>query len=107
MDDLFRIETDRISLGWAEPRGRAPTVLAGAVPQPGRLVLRPKRHSLVFGPETWRAEVPTGVACEASEVVGPRLFEQTDYAIVLRGKDGASVRLHHRDPSLLRDLRSS
>src|SRR5687767_8313706 len=107
MGDLFRIETDRISLEWAEPRGRPPTVLTCAVPQPGRLVIRPKRPSLAFGPETWRAEVPAAVAHEISEVAGPRLFEQTDYAIVVRGKRGAAVKLQHRDTSLLRDVRSS
>jgi hypothetical protein len=107
MGDLFRIETERILLEWAEPRGKAPTVLAAPVPPSGRLVLRPKRHSLRFGTETWRSEVPPGVADNPSEVAGPRLFEQTDYALVLRGKNGAAVKLQHRDPTLLRNIRSS
>jgi hypothetical protein len=107
MGDLFRIETDRISLEWAEPRGKAPSVLAGAVPPSGRLILRPIRRSLEFGAETWRSEVPPGVAGDPRESAGPRLFEQTDYAIVLRGKNGALVRLQHRDPTMLRDVRSS
>jgi hypothetical protein len=107
MGDLFRIETDRILLEWAEPRGKAPAVLAGAVTPPGRLVLRPKRHSLRFGTETWRSEVPAGVAGSPTEVIGPRLFEQTDYALVLRGKNGTAVKLEHRDSTLLRDIRSS
>ena len=37
---------------------------------------------------------------------GPRLFEQVDYTVFLRSKSGARAELRHRDPSLLRDVRS-
>src|SRR5262249_22841676 len=94
-------------LEWTEPRGRAPAALFGLRPPPGRLLIRPQRQSLQFGEETWRSEVPPAVARDPSELTGPRLFEQTDYSFVLRGKNAETVKLEHRDPTLLRDVRSS
>jgi uncharacterized protein len=106
MDCLFRIETDRVSLEWAKPRGKVPVVLAVATAPPGRLVIRQKRRSLQFGPTTWRSEVPPSVANDPQEVAGPRLYEQTDYTIVLRSSTGHALRLENRDPLLLRDVRA-
>lgn len=37
---------------------------------------------------------------------GPRLFEQVDYTLFVQSKSEARVDLHHRDPSLLRDVRA-
>ena len=107
MADLFRIETDRVSLEWGEPRGKAPSALWSVSAPPGRLSIRQRRQSLKFGEETWRSQVPTGVAHDFDQVAGPRLFEQTDYSVVLRSKTGASVELRHRDPVILRDIKSS
>lgn len=107
MGDLFRIDTDRILLEWSARRDRVPLALEGISPPPGRLILRPKRHHLRFGSETWRSDVPKDLANNHAESVGPRLFEQTDYVVVLRGKEGVNVGLEHGDPSLLRDVKSS
>jgi len=107
MGDLFCIKTDRISLEWSQPRGKPP-VLLGRGPAPaGRLVIRPRRHGLRFGPGTWRSGVPESVANDPDQVAGPPLFEQTDYVLYARTRDGHRLRLQHRDQALLRDLRTS
>lgn len=88
MGDLFRIRTDRMELAWGEPRGSAPAPLAGATPPPARLVVTPRRAGAV--PEVTAAD--------------PRLFEQTDYRVVVRATDGGRVRLAHRDPVLVGEI---
>jgi hypothetical protein len=107
VDELFRIETDRISLEWGTPRGRIPTLLAGPNPPPGRLTIQPLRHGLHFGANTLRRGVPEGVSHDVTQLVGPHLFEQTDYPVYLRALAGGRVHLAHRDPVLLRDIRTS
>ncbi|HEX7242746.1 MAG TPA: DUF2357 domain-containing protein [Longimicrobiaceae bacterium] len=96
MSDLFRIETDRVLLAWAAVRDAEPAVLAPDPPPPGRLAVRARRPG-AGEPGTWRA----------GGEEAPRLFEETAYSLYLRGKEGSTVALEHRDPALLRGLRAS
>jgi hypothetical protein len=107
VSDLFRIETDRVLLVWAAARDGEPHCLSPSPPPPGRLVLRPRRPGLAWGPQTWRAGVPDDAAHSTDGDVGPRLFEETGYSLYARAKDGGAVTVGHRDPVLLRGLRAS
>jgi predicted component of viral defense system (DUF524 family) len=104
-NNLFCIETDKVLLEWSEPRGGAPATLAGALPGPGLLTIEPRRQDLTFKQKTFRMGVPRGLERDPYQRVGPRLFEQTDYTVSVRSKEGLSLSLEHRDPIILRDLR--
>src|SRR5215813_9688988 len=107
MQSLFRIETDRITLDWSEPRGGAPAALAGTRPGPGLLIIEPKRNGLEFGPNTYRQSLSANCANDPYQRTGPRLFEQTDYTVSIRSKNGLPIRVEHRDPFVLHDLKRS
>jgi uncharacterized protein len=47
------------------------------------------------------------VSHDASQIAGPHLYEQTDYPIFLRSAVAGVVKLAHRDPVLIRDIRPS
>lgn len=107
MSDLFRIETDRVLLVWATTRDAEPAVVSPSPPPPGRLAVRARRTGLAFGAQSWRAGVPDGAAHPGDGTAGPRLFEETAYSLYVRGGDGRSVAVEHRDPVILRGLRAS
>jgi predicted component of viral defense system (DUF524 family) len=70
------------------------------------LLIHPRRLGLVFGSKTWREGVPSVLATDVRQRVGPRLFEQTDYPVFIRAKNGQPPSLEHRDPSILRDFKT-
>jgi hypothetical protein len=106
--DLFRIETDRVLLVWGAARDAEPPFLSPtSPPPPGRLIVRPRRAGLVFGEHTLRTDIPAEDARSAEATAGPRLFEETGYSLYVRGKGGRTVALEHRDPVILRGLRTS
>ena len=107
MPELFSIETDRVHLSWSAPGTKDPPLLRGASAPPGRLIIYPKRRDLSFGTGTWRAGVPEAVAGRPDETAGPRLYEQTDYALYIRGKSDDPLALESRDPVLLSGLTRS
>ncbi len=102
MSELFRIRTDRVELVWGAAREREPVPLAPTEPVAGRLVVTPRRSGLRL--EVWRAGVPESVANDPALVVGPRLFEQTDYRVVARSLGAHPVSIAHRDPVLLNEI---
>jgi uncharacterized protein len=102
--ELFTIETDLVQLNWSVPRERTPFIPQGVSSPPGRLIVRECRPGLKFGTGTWRADVPDAVKHDPAETVGPRLYEQTDYSIYVRGKSDLPLALESRDPNLTRGL---
>jgi hypothetical protein len=103
MTDLFRIETDRVTLWWRITKSPSPS-MSDVAPPPGLLSINARRSSLSFGPLTWRQGLEGPLATDPTQQVGPRLHEQTDYQVYVRSKDGSAVEISHRDPLLLRDL---
>jgi uncharacterized protein len=106
MQTLFTVATENVVLTWSR-RGTDPPVTGAFTLPPGRLVIRPRRSGLVFGAETWRADVPELLAGSIEPSIGPRLHEQTDYTVLVRSLSGAAVELRHRDPALLQGMATS
>ena len=103
MADLFKIETEQTQLSWSLPSSEA-TVISG--PPAGRLkVIRTPRSR--FNIEIWREGVPDQVSSNLKLEVGPRLYEETLYNLLLRGKANQRVELQHRDPLILQALHFS
>lgn len=54
--------------------------------------------------QIWREGVPDAVANNLALEIGPRLYEETSYNLLLRGKANQQVELQHRDPLILQAL---
>ena len=103
MDDVFRIETDRTHLSWNIAR-RAEPDSASARPE-GRLAISQLNRDikkLEIRREGWPPEIANDVAIE----VGPCLYEETAYSLLLLGIDKERVELRHRDSTIVQSLYS-
>ena len=101
MAELFRIETDRVTL-----------ILSGPLPEhakgpTGALRIWPQRRDLTLRPGTARAGVSDAVARDPAETAGPPLHEETAYDLWLSSYHGERVELSHRDPALLTHLHAA
>lgn len=103
MNELFRIETDRVVLSWSR-RGKDPAVFKPCSSLvSGRLVLRRRRVDATF--QAVSRLGPDGAVVSGAELnTGPYLYEQTDYSLFVRSKGGQVVRLVHRDPNIVADI---
>jgi len=54
--------------------------------------------------EIWRPGLPVEIANNLEVQVGPRLYEETSYNLLLRSTNQRPVELRHRDPIILRGL---
>lgn len=101
MDTLFKIETEKVILSWSAVRKREFVPLSNPIPIPGKLLITGRRSNIVFE-KIWRSG-PSGTTTTGVEVkVGPHLFEQTDYKIYARVKEGRKLDIYHRDPLISR-----
>lgn len=101
MPDLFQLETDHCQLTWGRRKSSAPPGPESGTGVAARILVRPIRGPLRA--VWWPADSTVAIPLDGA---GPRLFEQVDYTIFVRSKTAARAELHHRDPSLLRDVRS-
>jgi uncharacterized protein len=101
MSILFQIETTNVSLNWHLPANYPKRLSVEG--DPGTLIIKLKNSQSTLT-HVHRSEVPDGLASEQSIARGPRLYEQCEYRIVLRGLSGHSVRLSHRDPNICAGL---
>jgi hypothetical protein len=101
MDDMFRIDTDRVTVSWGVARRRGPVPLAGEVSPQGRLAIRKRRCGLVFS-KVWRAHVPPAAAEDPDQTLGPIVSEQTDYRVYAHAELGGRVEVTNRDPLVCR-----
>lgn len=86
VQDLFRIESERLTVRWVALTARPSTTGSASTPP---VELAPAGAGQVIYPEG----------------KPPRLFEQSDYRFVVRSHaKGSRVEVRHRDPSLLRGL---
>lgn len=102
MTELFRIETDQTLLIWSD-RLTSETN-AETKPAEGRLAIRLLRA----GKKTtiWRQGLPAEAANNPRVELGPPLYEETFYDLLLQSKD-KQVELRHRDPIVSQSLHSS
>src|SRR5688572_5888195 len=103
MTDVFRIETDQTRLSWSDRSPSASTAETG--PVEGRLAisLSSQRRTAL---KIWRHGLPTEAANNPEVELGPRLYEERSYDLLLQSK-GKQVELRHRDPVILQALHHS
>ncbi len=92
MSALFSIENEAVALVWSRRRAKLPAVTPDEAGPPFGLVVQTLRR---------------GTTPQVHAEGAGHLFEQTDYTLLVRSKAIAEVRLHHRDPVLLRGLHRS
>src|SRR5262245_26870761 len=103
MPEIFRIETDQVHLSWS---GRSPSELDAHSTSPqGRLAISVINRATDI--KVWRQGLPSEVSNDLAIEVGPRLYEETFYDLLLRSTTNAPVELRHRDPVILQALHSS
>lgn len=99
MPDIFRIETDQTHLSW---RGRLRSD-SDLIQPAGRLAIslftEASRNVTI-----WRAGVPEEAASNIEIQIGPRLYEETSYDLLLRSTGAKEVEIRHRDPTILGGL---
>ncbi|HSK65019.1 MAG TPA: hypothetical protein VK893_14300, partial [Pyrinomonadaceae bacterium] len=79
MTDIFRIETDRTNLSWSENRE---SDSVDSIQSPGRLAISaPNRTRKKI--RIWRSGLPPAAATSADIELGPRLYEETPYSLLL------------------------
>ncbi|HET9526234.1 MAG TPA: DUF2357 domain-containing protein [Pyrinomonadaceae bacterium] len=103
MNDVFRIETDRTNLSLSE--GSTPEYALSIQPA-GRLAISPStqtRNKL----KIWRSGVPSEASENLAVELGPRLYEETSYSLLLSSSDKKLVELRHRDPTILQALHAT
>lgn len=103
MSNLFRIETDQTHLSLSlAPRGESK---AEPTRPEGRLAISlinlVNKHI-----EIQRAGLPDELANNLDVQVGPCLYEETPYNLLLRSTNQRPVELWHRDPNILNALNS-
>ena len=103
MPNLFRIQTDRVTLTWRTRGSSEPTPLGGIAPPPGLLAITPRRRAITFQ-QIERAAVSSAMTADWSASSGPRLFEQRDYHVLIESKIDEPASLRHRDPNITRDV---
>jgi len=105
MKHLFELKTDKVELRLSQSTEKLPAVLPRA-DTPGRLAITNKRMGIVW--ETIRRQgIPEEIGSFSDQIMGPRLYEETDYRLyAVCNETDSRVRIVHRDPSLLRGIDS-
>lgn len=105
MEHLFELRTDKIELIFSKSTEKTPAVLPGNN-TPGRLAISKERPGLRWE-RIWRQGIAEDIGCLSEQIIGPRIFEETNYKLYANCKNiDSQVRILHRDSSLLRDLDS-
>jgi hypothetical protein len=98
---LFRIETDQSRLTWSD---RSPSESsAESRLAEGRLAITSLPGKTI---KIWRQGLPVEAANNPEVELGPCLYEETPYDLLLQSKD-KPVELRHRDPTVLQSLHYS
>jgi uncharacterized protein len=98
--ELFRIETDQTRLTWSD-RSQSDST-ADTQPPEGRLAISPadQRGKTI---RIRRHGMPAEAANNLKVEVGPRLYEEKFYDVLLQSKD-KRVELKHDDPTIVKSL---
>ncbi len=104
MAELFRIETDKVSLVWSGPTAPLEISTLSAGYTPGRLSVVPLRQGMKICIQKPTIQIPPQVAGSVDCHIGPHLFEESTYQLLLKSKNGEEIDLQHRDPLVLKNL---
>jgi uncharacterized protein len=96
MAALFCIRTDRATVHWSGPQSASDVR--------GTLRIHLVRPGLVLQEGTHRAGVPSEIARDPTVAVGPALFEETSYDLLVQSESANRVSILHRDPGILSGL---
>lgn len=101
MKDLFSIETDRMNLSWrlVKESAAAASTIGGECT--GTLLVQKRRNLLVMK-RICRGESLDKILAATGDNVGPRLFEQSSYRLLVVA-DG-KITVTHRDPTICQTL---
>lgn len=86
---LFEIHTDRVQLTWGQSKATVPHAKLPAVAR------KPYGLHVLSAPSPHRLTLTRNTSSDPD-----KLFEQTDYTVLLKSMDGNRVQLRHMDPSL-------
>jgi predicted component of viral defense system (DUF524 family) len=103
MTDIFRIETDRTNLSLSES---LQSEYANPGQAAGRLAIVPSNQT-ARKIKIWRSGLPSEAGGKVDVEVGPCLYEETSYSLLLASGSKRPVELRHRDPEILQNLHSS
>ena len=98
MTILFQIDTDLISLSWSQVQRKEVPKPIASTEQYGLLHIKPKRKNILFNPTTFRINDPTPLGSGPDSLIGPVLYEQTNYKLFVQSKNDQKVTIYHRDP---------
>ncbi|MBC7231342.1 MAG: DUF2357 domain-containing protein [Actinobacteria bacterium] len=104
MEELFRIETDKVSLVWSGPTAPLEISTLSAGFTPGRLSVVSLREGMEICIQKPTIQIPPQVADSVDCHIGPHLFEETTYQLLLKSKNGEEIELQHRDLLVLGKL---
>jgi uncharacterized protein len=111
MEELFRVETQRVSFVWYRASTRKQSSAGTTEPggdargaPSGLVCILPRRRDLILEAGTHRYGVPNIAARDLQQSAGPPLFEETTYTVLLSSRSDAPLELRHRDPLLLQDI---
>ena len=96
MRTLFEIETADVLLRWRSVS--KPKIHEQNLEGCGTLLVSMRRRGAVVE-RIWRADV-VGDAADLDSTIGPPLFEQTEYHVMLKSKTGRIVDLAHPNPNI-------
>jgi predicted component of viral defense system (DUF524 family) len=102
--DIFRIETEQTYLTWSSPRRSDSDV--DSIQLAGRLAISPS-NNVNLNIKVWRQGLPSEAANNVEVKVGPCLYEETFYSLLIRSTQKQQVELKHRDATILQGLHSS
>jgi predicted component of viral defense system (DUF524 family) len=105
MKDLFCIETDKIGLKWSRNQDDDPVNFSNSISN-GFFLIKPIREDLIFENETWRLTPSGKKETDTSNVIGPHIFEQTDYTLFIKSKTSEMITVKPQSPALKRNLKS-
>src|SRR5687768_5320979 len=97
---LFRIETDETELTWSDES--RPEL----IPPTGRLKIS-GLNTASKNVRVWRHGLPDDIANNLKIAVGPCLYEERRYDLLLESKARRQVELRHRDSTILKGLHVS
>jgi predicted component of viral defense system (DUF524 family) len=97
MTHIFRIETACTSLSWSEDSPSEHPELTQAT---GRLAITPSKR-IGKNVKIWRSDVPDEAARNLGVEIGPPLYEETQYSLLLSSNTKRPIELKHRDPGIL------
>jgi predicted component of viral defense system (DUF524 family) len=104
--DIFRIETDQTQFSWGRSVNSPDEPEPESTHADGRLAISLSAQARKKI-RIWRRGLSDETASNPEVQVGPRLYEETPYSLLLRSTNQRRVELRHRDPAILQAVHDS